>query len=134
MLLFSGMKDACKRRTRPFDQIKISCGFCRIDEEYVVNQLRQIASQLGLISYQWSVTTGLQRGYKEGPYYQTGDPEKMILTVLSLIKSDRSESGLFVLKDFDKYLENSLILRLFKDLVNLIKNTKKYDGHRGSRV
>ena len=95
-----------------------------IDEEYVVNQLRQIASQLGLIFYQWSVTTGLQRGFKEGPYYQTGDPEKMIRTVLSLIKSDRSESGLFALKDFDKHLENSILLRLFKDLVNLIKNTK----------
>lgn len=95
-----------------------------IDEEYVVNQLRQIASQLGLIFYQWSVTTGLRRGYKEGPYYQTGDPEKMIRMVLSLIKSDGSESGLFVLKDFDKYLENSLILRLFKDFVNLIRNTK----------
>lgn len=95
-----------------------------IDEEYVVNQLRQIASQLGLIFYQWSVTAGLQRGLKEGPYYQTGDPEKMIRTVLSLIKSDRSESGLFALKDFDKHLENPVLLRLFKDLVNLIKNTK----------
>jgi hypothetical protein len=95
-----------------------------IDEEYVVSQLRQIASQLGLIFYQWSVTTGLRRGYKEGPYYQTGDPEKMIRTVLSLIKSNGSESGLFVLKDFDKYLENSLILRLLKDLLNLIRNTK----------
>jgi hypothetical protein len=95
-----------------------------IDEEYVVNQLRQITSQLGLIFYLWSVTAGLQRGFREGPYYQTGDPEKMIKTVLSLIKSDRSESGLFVLKDFDKHLENSITLRLFKDLVNLIKNTK----------
>ena len=95
-----------------------------IDEEYVVSELRQIASQLGLIFYQWSVTTGLQRGYKDGPYYQTGDPEKMLKTALSLIKSDRSESGLFVLKDFDKHLENSVILRLFKDWVNIIKNTK----------
>jgi hypothetical protein len=95
-----------------------------IDEEYVVNQLRQIASQLNLIFYQWSVTAGLQRGFNENPYYQTGDPEKMLKTILSLIKSDRSESGLFVLKDIDKHLENSLLLRLFKDLVNLIKNTK----------
>jgi len=95
-----------------------------IDEEYVVNQLRQITSQLGLIFYQWSVTGGLQRGFNENPYYQTGDPGKMIMTVLSLIKSDRSEAGLFVFKDFDKHLENSIILRLFKDLVNLIKNTK----------
>jgi SpoVK/Ycf46/Vps4 family AAA+-type ATPase len=95
-----------------------------IDEEYVLNQLRQITSQVGLIFYQWSVTGGLQRGFNESPYYQTGDPEKMMKTILSLIKSDRSESGLFVLKDFDKHLENSIILRLFKDLVNLIKNTK----------
>ncbi len=95
-----------------------------IDEEYVVNQLKQIASQSGLIFYQWSVTKGLQRGHQGGPYYQTGDPEKMIRTVLSLITSDRSESGLFVLKDFDKHLENTILLRLFKDLVNLIKNTK----------
>jgi SpoVK/Ycf46/Vps4 family AAA+-type ATPase len=95
-----------------------------IDEEYVVNQLRQIASQLGLIFYQWSVTAGLQRGFNESPYYQTGDPEKMLKTVLSLIKSDRSESGVFVLKDIDKHLENSLLLRLFKDLMNLIKNRR----------
>ena len=95
-----------------------------IDEEYVVNQLRLITSQLGLIFYQWSVTGGLQRGLNENPYYQTGDPEKMIKTVLSLIKSDRSEPGLFVLKDFDKHLENSIILRLFKDLVNLVRNSK----------
>ena len=45
-----------------------------IDEEYVVNQLRQITSQVGLIFYQWSVTGGLQRGFSENPYYQTGDP------------------------------------------------------------
>src|SRR5512147_1288234 len=85
-----------------------------IDEAYVVNQLRQVAGQMGLIFYQWSVTGGLQRGSNENPYYQTGDPEKMIKTVLSLIKSDRSEPGLFVFKDFDKHLENSIILRFFK--------------------
>jgi len=105
-----------------------------IDEEYVVNQLRLITSQLGLIFYQWSVTGGLQRGLNENPYYQTGDPEKMIKTVLSLIKSDRSEPGLFVLKDFDKHLENSIILRLFKDLVNLVRNSKKHDHPSWSGV
>ena len=94
-----------------------------IDEQYVINQLRQIASQLGLSFFQWSVTTGLQKGSKEGGFYQTGEPEKMIRTVLSLIK-DRTEPGLFALKDFDKHLENVVILRLFKDLINLFRNTK----------
>ena len=86
-----------------------------IDEQYVINHLRQIAGQLGLSFFQWSVTTGLQKGTKEGGFYQTGEPEKMLRTVFSLIK-DRSEPGLFVLKDFDKHLENVVILRLFKDL------------------
>jgi hypothetical protein len=94
-----------------------------IDEPYVVNQLREIADQLGLAFYQWSVTAGLQKGSREGGFYQTGEPEKMVRTVLTLVK-DRIEPGLFVLKDFDKHLENVVILRLFKDLLNLIKNTK----------
>ncbi len=63
-----------------------------IDEEYVVNELRQIAGQLGLILYQWSVTTGLRRGRQINPYYQTNDPEKMIRTAFSL-HPDGSESG-----------------------------------------
>ena len=95
-----------------------------IDEEYVVGELRQIASQLGLIFYQWSVTGGLRRGRQENPYYQTQDPEKMIRTVFSLTKTESSESGLYVFKDFDKHLENTLILRLFKDLVNQFRNSK----------
>lgn len=95
-----------------------------IDEEYVVNQLKQIACQFNLIFYQWSVSVGLQRGFHENPYYQTADPEKMVKTVLSLIKTDRPEPGLFVFKDFDKHLESTVLLRLFKDLVNLIRNTK----------
>jgi SpoVK/Ycf46/Vps4 family AAA+-type ATPase len=95
-----------------------------IDEEYVIDELLQIASSLGLIFYQWSVTTGLRRGHQDNSYYQTGDPEKMIRTVFSLIKSDGSESGLFALKDFDKHLENTLVLRLFKDLMNRIRNSK----------
>ena len=94
-----------------------------IDEEYVVNELRQIAGQLGLILYQWSVTTGLRRGRQINPYYQTNDPEKMIRTAFSL-HPDGSESGLFVLIDFDKHLENTIVLRLFKDWLNRVKNTK----------
>jgi hypothetical protein len=91
-----------------------------VDEQYVINHLRQIAGQLGLSFFQWSVTTGLQTGSQEGGVYQTGEPEKMLRTVLSLIK-DRSEPGLFALKDFDKHLENVVILRLFKDVINLFR-------------
>jgi adenylate kinase family enzyme len=47
----------------------------------------------------------------------------MIRTAFSL-HLEGSESSLFVLIDFDKHLENTIILRLFKDWLNRIKNTK----------
>ena len=90
-----------------------------IDEEYVVNELRRIAAQLGFTFYQWSVTAGLRRERQINPYYQTNDPEKMTRTALSL-HPEGSEAGLFVLIDFDKHLENTILLRLFKDWLNRI--------------
>jgi hypothetical protein len=47
----------------------------------------------------------------------------MLRTVFSLVK-DEFEPALFVLKDLDRHLENVVILRLFKDLINLFKNTR----------
>jgi SpoVK/Ycf46/Vps4 family AAA+-type ATPase len=47
--------------------------------------------------------------------------------VQSLLKSREYEElkpSLFVLKDFEKYLEDILVLRLFKDIINLIRETK----------
>jgi SpoVK/Ycf46/Vps4 family AAA+-type ATPase len=97
------------------------------DEEYVLKQLVQMAQQLGLSFFQWSVTEGLRKGQKEGSYYQTQEPVKMLKTVLELIRPAGvylSKCGLFVFKDFEKYLENAVVLRLFKDLINRVKNTK----------
>ncbi len=86
-----------------------------------------MAQQLGLSFYQWSVTEGLRKDRKEGSYYQTQDPTRMLKTVFELIKPAGTYShlaGLFVFKDFEKYLENAVILRLFKDLINKVRNTK----------
>src|SRR4030042_4760245 len=98
-----------------------------IDEIYTIRQLRAIAEQLELHFYQWSITDGLRRGDKDDSYYQTKEPIKMLRMVQSLLKPREYEEikpGLFVLKDFEKYLEDVLILRLFKDIVNRIKGTK----------
>lgn len=59
-----------------------------VKEGYLVSQLKQIASELGLIYYLCSITTVLKRGSKEGAYYQTADQEKMIKTILYLLKSN----------------------------------------------
>lgn len=101
--------------------------FETIDEIYTIRQLQAIAEQLGLNFYQWSLTDGLRRGDNDDSYYQTKEPVKMLRMVQSLLKPREYEEikpGLFVLKDFEKYLEDALVLRLFKDIINRIKGTR----------
>ena len=101
--------------------------FETIDEIYTIRQQKAIAEQLDLTFYQWSLTDGLRRGDSEGSYYQTKEPVKMLRMVQDLLRPKEDEElkpGLFVLKDFEKYLEDVLALRLFKDIINRIKGTK----------
>ena len=101
--------------------------FESIDEIYTISQLKAIAGQLNLVFYQWSLTDGLQREDTENSYYLTKQPSQMLSMILDLTKpGDDGEThpGLFVLKDFNKYLDDVLTLRLFKDTINRIKNTE----------
>ncbi len=98
-----------------------------VDEEYVLRQLNQIAVQLKLSYYQWSATEGLRRDQKESSYYQTRDANAMLQMVLGILKMADGytlKNGLFVFKDFERYLDDSMVLRLFKDMVNKIRNTR----------
>lgn len=98
-----------------------------VDEIYVMRQLRAIAKQLDLNFYQWSITDGLRRGDRDDSYYQTKEPIKMLRMIQALLRPREHEEmkpGLFVLKDFEKYLDDVLVLRLFKDTVNLTKGTR----------
>jgi hypothetical protein len=96
-----------------------------VDEEYVLRQLGQIAEQLKLSYFEWSVTEGLRRDHKGGSFYQSNEPAYMLKTILYIISQMilRKESGLFVLKDLERYLDDVVVLRLFKDMVNQIRNT-----------
>src|SRR3989338_5183319 len=101
--------------------------FETIDEIYTIRQLKAIAEQLDLIFNQWSLTDGLRKSDNEGPYYQTKEPIKMLYMVQYLLGPKEDEElkpGLFVLKDFEKYLEDALTLRLFRDIINRTKGTK----------
>jgi SpoVK/Ycf46/Vps4 family AAA+-type ATPase len=97
-----------------------------VDEEYVLGQLGQIAKQLNFSYFEWSVTEGLRRDHKEGSYYQTKEPAFMLKAIFSFLGPVLSggEPGLFVLKDFERYLDDPLVLRLFKDFINKIRNTR----------
>lgn len=94
------------------------------DEKYALRQLSSLAEGLSLVFYQWSVTEGLVRSDKEGAFYQTNEPVSMLRMVHYLIHLDDAPDGLYVFKDMEKYLNEPLILRLFKDVVNRIKNSK----------
>ena len=94
------------------------------DEKYALRQLFSISESLNLIFYQWSVTEGLSRSDKEGAFYQTGEPVSMLRTVHYLINCEDTPDGLYVFKDMEKYLGEPLLLRLFKDVINRIRNSK----------
>ena len=94
-----------------------------IDEEYCIRQLRQIASQQNLVFYAWSATTGLQRDGGSGTFYQTREPVGMLRLLPDVIRPN-DEPALLVLKDMHKYLDDSFVLRLTRDLLNQIRNTK----------
>jgi hypothetical protein len=95
--------------------------FETIDEIYTIRQIKAIAGQLELIFYQWSLTDGLGREDNNGTFYDTNDPAKMLRMAQCLLES---QPGLFVLKDFDKCLDDLLTARLLKDIINKIKGTK----------
>ena len=97
-----------------------------VDEEYVLGQLGQIAGQLKLSYFEWSVTEGLSRNHKEGSYYQSNEPALMLKTANFLLQpmALQGEYGLFVFKDFNKYFDDTVVMRLFKDMVNEIRNTR----------
>ncbi len=97
-----------------------------IDEQYVLTQLTQMARELNLTFYQWSVTDGLRKERRERSYYQSRDPIIMLKTVLEIVNpsaESTSRESLFVFKDLDKYLQDSVVLRLLKDLLITIQNT-----------
>lgn len=94
------------------------------DEDYVFRHLKEIAERVHLVFYYWSITDGLRRGENKSSYYQTGDPAVALKTVLTLTESATMGPGLFVFKDIHRHLRNDVVLRLFKDLVLKIKDTR----------
>jgi len=48
----------------------------------------------------------------------------MVLSILNAKGATARHPGLFVFKDLDKYLEEPMVLRLFKDIINEIRETR----------
>ncbi len=83
-----------------------------LEEPRIVQLFTQLALRIGEPAWQWSVTEGLRRletGLAAVP--ETGEPA----TVLRHIKG-QSRDGIFLLLDFHPYLDDSLNVRLLKEI------------------
>jgi hypothetical protein len=81
------------------------------EEMQIVRLVRQLGQQFQLKTFRWTVTEGLQAF---DPYDQ---PQETVLTsqqILSHIKA--SSNSLFVLLDFQTYLEDNVHIRFLKDI------------------
>jgi SpoVK/Ycf46/Vps4 family AAA+-type ATPase len=82
------------------------------EEPQVVALVRQLARQLQLKAFRWSVTEGLQA------FEPSDQPPQAVIRpqeMLNYIKSSGSRS-LFVLLDFHRYLEDDVDVRFLKDI------------------
>ena len=92
------------------------------EEERVERLLMEIATELDVPLYTWSVTVGLAR-MKGAPIYNTETPEQGLLNI-DLIHGD----AIFVLKDFARYCENDKVCRRLRELA------EKFGSERRSIV
>ena len=80
------------------------------EEERIEQVLFDIASELSVPLYTWSVTTGLAK-FHGAPIYNSDSPEQALAN-LALIQGD----ALFLLKDFPRYCENDKICRRLREV------------------
>jgi ATP-dependent 26S proteasome regulatory subunit len=80
------------------------------EEERLEQLVFDIASELNVPMFTWSVTTGLAK-FHGAPIYNSDNPEQALAN-LALIQGD----AIFLLKDFARYCENDKICRRLRDL------------------
>jgi AAA+ superfamily predicted ATPase len=89
------------------------------EEERFESLLVDVAAELGVPLYEWSVTTGLAKAHGT-PMYNTDNPEQA-LSNIALIQGD----GIFLLKDFARYCENDKICRRLRDLAEKFRTIRR---------
>ena len=82
------------------------------EEDRLEEMLAAIAGELSVPLLVWSITTGLCRRGMPGAIYGTDDPEKALANVAAM-RGD----GIYLLKDFTRYLQQDKVLRRLRELV-----------------
>src|SRR5215468_7911901 len=89
------------------------------EEDRFESLLADMALEMDIPFFRWSVTTGLARFHGE-PIYNTDNPEAA-LSNMALIAGD----AIFLLKDFARYCENDKICRRLRDLGGLFRVSRR---------
>lgn len=89
------------------------------EEERFEELLLEVATELGVPLYEWSVTTGLAK-YRGASMYNTEQPEQGLANI-SLIQGD----AIFLLKDFARYCDNDRICRRLRDLAEKFRTARR---------
>ena len=89
------------------------------EEERLEQLLLDIAMELAVPLYAWSVTTGLAKSHG-APIYNTDQPEQGLANI-PLIQGD----AIFLLKDFGRYCDNDRICRRLRDLAEKFRTERR---------
>jgi ATP-dependent 26S proteasome regulatory subunit len=89
------------------------------EEERLEALLMDVATELGVPLYEWTVTTGLAKAHG-APLYNTDSPEQAVANI-ALIQGD----GVFLLKDFARYCDNDKICRRLRDLAEKFRTVRR---------
>jgi SpoVK/Ycf46/Vps4 family AAA+-type ATPase len=89
------------------------------EEERLEAMLLDVATELSVPLYEWSVTTGLAKAHG-APMYNTDNPEQAVSNI-ALIQGD----GIFLLKDFVRYCENDKICRRLRELAEKFRTVRR---------
>jgi ATP-dependent 26S proteasome regulatory subunit len=89
------------------------------EEERFEQLVLEIATELGVPLYEWSVTAGLAKLHGAA-IYNTEQPEQALANI-PLIQGD----AIFLLKDFARYCENDRICRRLRDLAEKFRTVRR---------
>jgi ATP-dependent 26S proteasome regulatory subunit len=89
------------------------------EEERLEALLLEVATELSVPLYEWSVTTGLAKVHG-APMYNTDSPEQAVSNI-ALIQGD----AIFLLKDFARYCENDKICRRLRELTEKFRTARR---------
>jgi hypothetical protein len=90
------------------------------EEARMEELLAEIAAELDIPFHTWSVTAGLTRRGASQPIYESEDPEKLLRNIAAL-RGD----GIYLLKDFPRYLEQDKILRHVRELATSFRQVRR---------